>query len=108
MWHHASYVVERALRAHEEVAPLLGDGLVGIVDVVEWPVVRPLILREQLERARVAVVVGAAVVVQPVAELLELQRAYGVEVVLLVDERLWATDIFDQKAERLVRVKMVH
>lgn len=100
MWYHASDVVERALRAHEEVAPLLGDGLVGIVDIVQRPVIAPLVLRDELERARVAVVVRAAVVVLAVAELFELVRADRVEVVRLVDERLRRADVLDQEAER--------
>ena len=102
VWYHASDVVERALRTHEEVAPLLGDGLVRVLNVVQRPVLAPLVLRDQLERARVAVVVRAAVVVLAVAKLFELIRADRVVVVLLVDERLWRADVLDEESERLV------
>ena len=93
VWHHAPDVVERALRAHKVVAPLLGHGQVGVLDVVERPVLVPLVLREQLERARVGVVVGAPVFVLALAEFVELVGADRVGVPLLVDEGLGHRDV---------------
>lgn len=101
VWHHAPDVVERALRAHKVVAPLLGHGEVGVLDVVERPVLVPLVLREQLERARVGVVVGAPVVVLALAELVELVGADRVGVALLVDEGLRHRNVLDEEAEGL-------
>lgn len=93
MRHESADVVKRALRADEVVAPLLGDRLVGVHYIVQWSVLGPLVLRDDLERARVAVVIRDAVIGPALSELLELQRADGVLVVLLVDEGLRGADV---------------
>ena len=88
MRHHAPAVVESALRADEEVATLLGDGLVGVLDVVEGAVLHPLVLRKELEGAGVGVVVGAPVLVLAIPELCKLVGTHWVAVLLLVYKRL--------------------
>ena len=54
----------------------------------------PLVLRDQLERVGVAVVIRLAVlVVGGVGEFSELVRPHGILVVDGVDERLWGADV---------------
>ncbi|MBB78049.1 MAG: hypothetical protein CL844_03505 [Crocinitomicaceae bacterium] len=97
--HHAPDPVARALRAHEPVDALDADLLHWVLDVVEGAVARPLGLRDELERVGVVVVVRLAVlVVGGVGELLELQRAHGVLVVLLVHVRLGRADVLGEEA----------